>query len=57
MKERSSKEREQEEKRREGSPDRNKKGWQGPPSENVERRRGPGQSPDQPDKRMPNDRR
>ncbi len=57
MKERSSKERENEDKRREGSPDRNKKGWQGPPSENVERRRGPGRGMDEPDKRTPTDRR
>ncbi len=56
MKERSSRDRQNEDKRREGSPERrDKKVWEGPPSEN-ERRRGPGRGVDEPDKRTPTDR-
>lgn len=57
MKERLSRERQNEDKHREGSPDRReKKGWEGPPSENVERRRGPGRGMEEPGKRTPSDR-
>lgn len=53
MKERSSKDRPNEDKRREGSPERREKKWEGPPSENVERRRGPGRGVEEPEKRTP----
>lgn len=57
MKERSSRDRQNEEKRRQGTPERrDKKPWEGPPSENVERRRGPGQGVNEPDRRAPTDR-